>query len=350
MRVDQTRGSHGEERYRGCLICADLLGISGETKAVRPETTFHMRKLGKLTSITSRENGSGSERAFSRRSADESRVDCLWPNSAESLAGWSRPTGTSRGATMTPPFSATGGWIVQEENLARALQQHAKAALRLTKLVGEAEKEATSAERSRIAYDLHDSITHCLTGIYTQLEAAAQLRQANPDKADSCVHKASELAHAGLQEVRRLVGALRPDASKYSDLAENLRQLASESSCEASTKVRFIAESAIRVIPPDVGYQLSQIAREAVGNALRYAQAKSVILRLVFSEAGVDLSIEDDGVGFRLDQPTALIGYGLNAMRQRANRIEAKFNLRTSPGGGTVIQISACCPAWSPTG
>ena len=266
------------------------------------------------------------------------------------MAGWSRPTGTSRGATMTPPFSATGGWIVQEENLARALQQHAKAALRLTKLVGEAEKEATSAERSRIAYDLHDSITHCLTGIYTQLEAAAQLRQANPDKADSCVHKASELAHAGLQEVRRLVGALRPDASKYSDLAENLRQLASESCCEASTKVRFIAESAIRVIPPDVGYQLSQIAREAVGNALRYAQAKSVILRLVFSEAGVDLSIEDDGVGFRLDQPTALTGYGLNAMRQRANRIEAKFNLRTSPGGGTVIQISACCPAWSPTG
>jgi len=147
-----------------------------------------------------------------------------------------------------------------------------------------------------------------------------------------------------------LVGALRPDASKYSDLAENLRQLASESSCEASTKVRFIAESAIRVIPPDVGYQLSQIAREAVGNALRYAQAKSVILRLVCSEAGVDLSIEDDGVGFRLDQPTALTGYGLNAMRQRANRIEAKFNLLTSPGGGTVIQISACCPAWSPTG
>jgi signal transduction histidine kinase len=303
-----------------------------------------------MRSITTRENGSGPEHAFSRRSADESRVECLWSNPAGPLAGWSRPTGTLRGATMTPPLSTTSEWIVQEANWTRALQQHAKAALRLTKLVGEAEKAATSAERSRIAYDLHDSITHCLTGIYTQLDAAAQLRQANPDIADSCVHKASELAHTGLQEVRSLVGALRPDASRYSDLAENLRQLASESSCEASTKVRFVTESAIRVVPPDVGYQLCQIAREAVGNALRYAQAKNVILRLGFSEAGVDLSIEDDGVGFRLDQPTALTGYGLNAMRQRANRIEARFNLRTSPGGGTVIQVSAGCSAWSPTG
>ncbi len=234
--------------------------------------------------------------------------------------------------------------------MARALQQQAKAALRFTNLVGEAEKAATSAERSRIAHDLHDSITHCLTGIYTQLEAAAQVRQTNPDIADSCVRKASELAHAGLQEVRRLVGALRPDASEHSDLVENLRRLAFESSCEANTKVQFIADSTLRVIPADIGYQLSQIAREAVGNALRYAQAKSVTLRLAFGEAGVDLSIEDDGIGFRPDQPAAATGYGLDAMRQRANRIEAKFNLRTSPGGGTVIQISAHCPAWSRTG
>jgi signal transduction histidine kinase len=309
-----------------------------------------MRKLGKLLSITTRERRPGSEHAFSRGSAGEPLLDCLRPNAAKPFVGRSRQTRAPRGATITPPFGAAGERSAQEENLARALQQQAKAALRFTKLVGEAEKAATSAERSRIAHDLHDSITHCLTGIYTQLEAATQLRQENPDVADSCVRKASELAHAGLQEVRRLVGALRPDASEYSDLVENLRRLAFESSCEANTKVRFIAESALRVIPADVGYQLSQIAREAVGNALRYAQAKSVTLRLAFSEPGVALSIEDDGIGFRPGRPTALTGYGLNAMRQRANRIGAKFNLRTSPGAGTVIQISACCPAWSRTG
>jgi signal transduction histidine kinase len=309
-----------------------------------------MRKLGNLLSITRKESRAGSGRDFSSGSADESLLDCLRPNATQPFMGWSRPTRAPRGATITPPFGAAGERSALEENLARTLQQQAKAALRFTKLVGEAEKAAISAERSRIAHDLHDSITHCFTGIYTQLEAATQLRQENPGVADSCVSKASDLAHAGLQEVRRLVGALRPDASEYSDLVENLRRLAFNSSCEANTKVRFIAESHIRVIPGDIGYQLSQIAREAVGNALRYAQAKSVTLRLAFSKLGVALSIEDDGIGFQLNRPTALTGYGLNAMRQRANRIGAKFNIRTSPGAGTVIQISACFPVGSSTG
>lgn len=305
-----------------------------------------MRKLGKVLSLTAGETPAQSDHNFSRRSPDK-LFGGRRPSDFQRLSwgSWSQwePSGVSS-------VDSAEEWSAQEQNLALALQQHAEVALRLTKLVGEAEKAATSAERSRIAHDLHDSITHCLTGIYTQLEAAAQLRQVNPDMADSCVHKASELAHCGLQEVRRLVGALRPDASQYSDLIQNLRRLASESSCEAGTVVRFDLLSEVRFVPPDVGYQLSQIAREAVGNALRYARAKRVILRLALSQAAVDLSIEDDGIGFRVDQSTALTGYGLNAMRQRANRIQARFNLRTSPGAGTSIQISARCSAWSRPG
>ena len=279
-----------------------------------------------------------------RRSSGESLVDSLELSAEQHLEGLSR----RRHDRSSSAMHAWGD--AQERGWARTLQQHAKAALRLTKLVGDAEKAATLAERSRIAHELHDSLTHCLTGIYTQLEAAAQLRQANPDVADSCIRKASELAHSGLQEVRRLVGALRPDASQHSDLAQNLRRLASESSCEAGTEVRFDLLSEIRFIPPDIGYQLAQIAREAVGNALRYARAKKVILRLALGEGGVDLSIEDDGIGFPVDQPEAVAGYGLNAMRQRANRIQAKFRLRSSPGVGTSIQVSARCSAGSQLG
>jgi signal transduction histidine kinase len=65
---------------------------------------------------------------------------------------------------------------------------------------------------------------------------------------------------------------------------------------------------AVRPVPPDIGHQLIQIAREAVGNALRYAKAKSVRLKLGFREVNIELSIEDDGVGFRPDNPAALRG------------------------------------------
>ena len=308
-----------------------------------------MRKSGRLRSLNTGEVRTRSKNDLPRRSADKSLSDSSRLKYATCFAGWSQPM-EELSAAIAASLNSTNDLSPQEEALARALHRHAKAALRLTRLVEEAEKAATSAERSRIAHDIHDSLAHCFTGIYTQLEASAQLRRANPDAADSCVCKAKELAHGGLQEIRRLVTALQPDVSRYSDLAENLGKLAFESSCEASPKVICNFPCEARLLPPDIGYQLFQIAREAVGNALRYAQAKSVILRLAFSEAAVDLSIEDDGIGFRPDQPRAVTGYGLDAMRQRANRIQAKFNLRTSPGAGTCIQISARCPAGNWTG
>jgi signal transduction histidine kinase len=143
------------------------------------------------------------------------------------------------------------------------------------------------------------------------------------------------------------VATLQPDAAQCGDLAGNLCKLADESSCDASTRVLFNCKGAVRLVPPDIGYQFVQIGREAVGNALRYAKARSVRLRLGFTNVNIELSIEDDGIGFRPDHPTVPKGFGLSTMRQRASRIDATFTLRTSPGTGTAIRISAPCPAFS---
>ena len=224
-----------------------------------------------------------------------------------------------------------------------SLQNHATSALRLTKHLDEAKKAGALAERSRIARDVHDTLAQCLTGIYTQLEAASQIRQKSPDLADACILKAKDLSHKGLQEVRRLVATLQPDAAQCGDLAGNLCKLADESSCDASTRVLFNCKGAVRLVPPDIGYQFVQIGREAVGNALRYAKARSVRLRLGFANVNIELSIEDDGIGFRPDHPTVPKGFGLSTMRQRASRIDATFTLRTSPGTGTAIRILVPC-------
>jgi hypothetical protein len=92
--------------------------------------------------------------------------------------------------------------------------------------------------------------------------------------------------------------------------------LAYELSCDASTKVLFNCKGAVRLVPPDIGHQLIQIAREGVGNALRYAKAKSVRLKLGFTEV---------------------------------NRIEANLSLRTSLGTGTTIRIFGTLPGMDPS-
>ena len=231
----------------------------------------------------------------------------------------------------------------KEKEPVYALQNDARLALQLTRHFDEAMKAGALAERSRIAHDVHDTLAQCLTGIYAQLEAASQIRQQSPEVADACIRKAKDLSHKGLQEVRRLVATLQADAAQRAELAGNLRKLADESSCDASTKVLFNCKGAVRLVSPDIGYQLLQIGREAVGNALRYAKAKNVRLRLGFANANIELSIEDDGIGFRPDTPTIPEGFGFSTMRQRASRIGAKFTLRTSPGTGTAIRILVPC-------
>ena len=212
----------------------------------------------------------------------------------------------------------------EERDLTHSVQSNAELAPKLTRLIDEAKKAAALAERSRIAHDVHDTLAQCLTGIYTQLEAASEIRRTSPGLADACIHKAKDLSHRGLQDVRRLVATLQPDSVESSGLVENLRKLAHESSCDASAKVLFNCKGAVRLVPPDIGHQLIQIAREAVGNALRYAKAKSVRLKLGFTEVNIELSIEDDGVGFRPDHPATPKGFGLSTMKQRADRIEGE--------------------------
>ena len=250
-------------------------------------------------------------------------------------------------AANTSQFDLFCGFSSEKAEPPSAQQNLRWLALQLTRHFEEAKKAAALAERLRIARDLHDTLAQCLTGIYAQLEAASQIRHQSPDLADACIHKAQELSQRGLQEIRRLVATLQPDATQCGDLTGNLRKLAHECSCEASTKVLFNCKGAIRLVPPDVGHQLVQIAREAVGNALRYAKAQSVRLTLEFTEVNIGLSIEDDGVGFRSDSRAIRKGFGLNTMAQRANRIEAAFSLVSSLGRGTAIRISAPCQAGS---
>jgi signal transduction histidine kinase len=84
------------------------------------------------------------------------------------------------------------------------------------------------------------------------------------------------------------------------------------------------------------------IAREAVSNAVRHAKASKVVVRLTEVEAGVQLAIEDDGIGFPADRPTN--GLGLLTMTRRAGRMGAILSLDPVAGRGTTVQLDLAAP------
>ena len=98
--------------------------------------------------------------------------------------------------------------------------------------------------------------------------------------------------------------------------------------------------------PDKVENHLYRIVQEAFGNALKYAHAKTIRLVAKLSRQRIELTVEDDGVGFEaeprpsLDDTHASKHYGLTGMHERANLIGAKVDIDAKPGRGTRIQVT----------
>ena len=81
------------------------------------------------------------------------------------------------------------------------------------------------------------------------------------------------------------------------------------------------------------------IAQEALNNALKYACAKTVSIRLWADDDSVGMEITDDGVGFDVTQPAWTEGLGLSTMRERAAAVGGGLRVHSLPGSGTSVSI-----------
>lgn len=227
------------------------------------------------------------------------------------------------------PFAAS------EVELAQALAQQATLAMQLAQLAQEQERGAVAAERNRLAREIHDTLAQGFTGILIQLEAAEDVMEGGSDGAQALQHlaRARTLARDSLNEARRSVQALRPQALEGQDLPAALRELAQRSS--GGVAVRLTVAGAPRPLPPTVAAELLRIAQEAVHNAVRHGAAQTVEVALTYAPEALTLAVEDDGRGFEAGEVAG--GFGLSSMRQRAELIGAQLTIDSRRGAGTRV-------------
>ena len=200
-------------------------------------------------------------------------------------------------------------------------------------------------ERSRMARDIHDTLAHGLTAIAVQLEAARHVIGARPDEAAVHVGNALQLARESLREARRSVRALRPAALESGDLAEALQQLVGSRSAGRPEKFHFRLHGGPRALPGETEAQLLRVGQEALTNVLKHARAANVLVELAYGECEVRLNVEDDGQGCDLQRPNDQgEGVGLTGMKERAEQIGARLVLRSSPGSGMAVTVTAPVP------
>ena|SRR5437764_3570085 len=181
-------------------------------------------------------------------------------------------------------------------------------------------------DRRRVARDLHDGLAQELGFIASQ---SKHLVGAYDHQTVSYVGLAAQRA---LDESRTLIGAL----NRLGD--EPLEQLIAREAREVAARAG--AQLDLRVDPniklqPDTADAVLRIVREAVTNAVRHGRAGNVRVELL-RDGGLSLRVADDGIGIA-SEPSA--GFGLQSMRQRAERLGGSFRVLAQAGGGTSVEV-----------
>ena len=169
-------------------------------------------------------------------------------------------------------------------------------------------------------------------------EAATRMLSAGQEEVVSeHLNELQETASAALREMRLLIFELRPAALQEVGLEAALQTRLDAVEGRAGLTTDLICKGPLN-LPPDYEEGLYGIAREALNNALRHSQANHIQLRLEGDAQYCCLEIEDDGLGFVLEDGFQHGGFGLHGMYERAASIGAQLSISTRPDGGTLVQ------------
>jgi len=221
------------------------------------------------------------------------------------------------------------------QSLQKEIEQRTKIEQELAEKAAE---EAVTADRTRLARDLHDAVTQTLFSASLTAEVLPDLWEMDVDEALRSTEELRQLTRGALAEMRTLLLELRPAALTQTRLSDLIKQL-----CEA-----FIGRSRLPIVlniegeaelPPEVQIAIYRIAQESLNNVFKYARATQVDVKLFLSASTIHFEVCDNGIGFDMStsKPTSL---GMRIMHERAEAIGAELQINSELGSGTCIEVT----------
>ncbi|WP_049945264.1 sensor histidine kinase [Butyrivibrio sp. AC2005] len=181
---------------------------------------------------------------------------------------------------------------------------------------------AQTSERNRLAREIHDTIGHSLTGIVTGIEACIMLFDTNRDLVKEQLIAISEVAHRGMEDVRRSVRALKPDGLESMPLDLAIEQMIDE--MRRSTGIRFHYNCSVKLrntFGEDEGEALYRTVQEGITNSVRHGKPEDIWILINKIEDKINIIIRDNGSGC----PDLTKGFGLSHMEERLEMLDGKL-------------------------
>ena len=196
---------------------------------------------------------------------------------------------------------------------------------------------AVEEERRRLRRELHDGLGPRLSGVAFTSDAARNLIRTDPDAAADMVAQLRADTVAAIEEIRRMVYAMRPPALDELGLVPALRQQAVglRNRDGEPVAVDVTAPEDLADLPAAVEVAAYRIVIEALTNVARHSSSASAAVRLERADDGLRLEITDHGVRNGAWRP----GVGLSSMRERAAELGGTLEAGPGPGGGRVAAL-----------
>ncbi|WP_161556336.1 sensor histidine kinase [Xanthomonas campestris] len=200
-------------------------------------------------------------------------------------------------------------------------------------------------ERTRLARDIHDSVLQGFGGIALQLHAVTQSVAPHTDERPH-LERILTLIDRTLTRARKAVWDIR-QPHELGDLAAAIYASAHQIFAETDTSVALELVGRVRHLHPDATSECVRIVEEALTNVRKHAHAAHVGIKLAYTWNHLQISVHDDGCGFDAEQlPNRSGHWGLQGIRERAQRVKARVSISACPGTGTEIALRVPLMRW----
>jgi PAS domain S-box-containing protein len=221
----------------------------------------------------------------------------------------------------------------EEIGLTVALGHQAALAIENARLRAHAQEAAAAEERTRLARELHDSVTQTLFSVNLIAGVLPRVWERNPQEGRHRLQELRQLARGALAEMRTLLLELRPDALLKAEMADLLQQLGDAAAGRSRLDVSVSAEGE-GSLPAEVRVALYRIAQEALNNAAKHSAATRSTLTARWTSDSATVRISDEGRGF---DPMGIgqghLGLGI------METIGAALQVTSNVGRGTTVEV-----------
>ncbi len=275
-------------------------------------------------------------------------LDSAWKDQFQTV--WSIPlaTGGRTAGVMQFAFSKSYEWLPREQELLAAAAERCLMAAEKARLMenlaaredqirqlAEHMLHVEEMERRRISRELHDEAGQSLLCIRLQIELLEQALPSEHVEWISKLREARDLTEHTILEMRRLIAALSPAVLEQLGLGAALRQLVNRFRRLNPIRVKLLLGRLGR-LPQHTEIIVYRLVQECFNNIAKHSAATGVNISVSSADGWVRLAVEDNGVGFRVEEALARKdSFGLSGMRERVALLGGRFEIRSHPRNGS---------------